>query len=110
ASSPEQSRHLPLVEPAAESTPVAIPDVVPTSSPKSAVEQSTPLSDIPQLILPTIGELEAVKGPVLELAASKRPSQPVEPTHVTVRYANSLLEDSRFEEALQAFLELSHRN
>jgi hypothetical protein len=35
---------------------------------------------------------------------------PAAPAHVTMRYANSLLEDSRFEEALQAFLELSHKN
>lgn len=32
------------------------------------------------------------------------------PAHMTMRYANSLLEDSRFEEALQAFLELSHKS
>jgi tetratricopeptide (TPR) repeat protein len=35
------------------------------------------------------------------------PSQVAAPAQVTMRYANSLLKDSRFEEALQAFLELS---
>jgi len=35
------------------------------------------------------------------------PSQEAAPAQMTMRYANSLLKDSRFEEALQAFLELS---
>jgi tetratricopeptide (TPR) repeat protein len=35
------------------------------------------------------------------------PSQSATPAQMTMRYANSLLKDSRFEEALQAFLELS---
>lgn len=52
------------------------------------------------------------QGPVNESvtspAPSEQPSQPAEPVRVTMHFANSLLEESRFEEALQAFLELSH--
>ncbi|MHB8108365.1 MAG: hypothetical protein ACYDH4_13230, partial [Candidatus Cryosericum sp.] len=69
-------------------------------------EQPNPPADVP----PTIEKPETVSGPVSELAPSERPSQPAESIHVTMRYANNLLEDSRFEEALQAFLELSRRS
>jgi tetratricopeptide (TPR) repeat protein len=82
----------------------ASPEVVQASTPDSAAEKSSPVSSVPRPIPPTIRE----PVPVAELVSSERPSQLAEPAHVTMRYANSLLEDSRFEEALQAFLELSH--
>ena len=79
----------------------------PTPAPMSrAPVEATPVSSIPQPISPTNREPISVAEP----ASSERPSQPAEPAHVTMRYANGLLEDSRFEEALQAFLELSHKS
>ena len=76
---------------------------------RAPVEPS-PVPSVPQPIPPTIREQVPVAKSVAEFTSSERPSQPAEPAHVTMRYANSLLEDSRFEEALQAFLELSHKN
>jgi hypothetical protein len=54
-------------------------------------------------------EPEAVDEHAAELTPLERQPQPDEPLKVTMRYANSLLEESRFEEALQAFLELSRK-
>jgi tetratricopeptide (TPR) repeat protein len=84
------------------------PEVVWTSTLESAAEGLSQMSSVPQPIPPVIPEPVSVAESVAELTPSKRPPQPGEPVHVTMRYANSLLEDSRFEEALQAFLELSH--
>ncbi|RIE06721.1 tetratricopeptide repeat protein [Candidatus Cryosericum terrychapinii] len=84
------------------------PEVVRASTPDSATEESSPVSSVPQPIPPVIREPVSVAEFVAEVTPSKRPLQPAEPVHVTMQYANSLLEDSRFEEALQAFLELSH--
>jgi hypothetical protein len=125
---PEQPRPLPPVEPdvdtvlqkeepAAESAPIpvpepqveSIPDQPAVDMPGAPVEAS-PVSSVPQPIPTTNREPVSVAESVAEFTSSERPSQPAEPAHVTMRYANSLLEDSRFEEALQAFLELSHKS
>ena len=82
--------------------------VVRASTPASASEGLSKVSSVPRAIPPTIREQVSVAQSGAELAVTKRLSQLVAPAHVTMRYANSLLEDSRFEEALQAFLELSH--
>jgi tetratricopeptide (TPR) repeat protein len=88
----------------------ASPEVVRASTPESAAEESSPVSSVPQPIPTTNREPVSVAESVAEFTSSERPSQPAEPAHVTMRCANSLLEDSRFEEALQAFLELSHKS
>jgi len=75
-------------------------DLRPTPAP-------APMSSVPSPISATNLKPESVAKAV-EFTVSERSSQPVEPTYVTMRHANSLLADSRFEEALQAFLELSH--
>jgi tetratricopeptide (TPR) repeat protein len=125
---PEQPRPLPPVEPdvdtvlqkeepAAESAPIpvpepqveSIPDQPAVDMPGAPVEAS-PVSSVPQPVPTTDREPVSVAESVAEFTSSERPSQPAEPAHVTMRYANSLLEDSRFEEALQAFLELSHKS
>jgi hypothetical protein len=84
------------------------PEVVRTTTPESAAEESSQMPGVHRLIPPTIREQVSAAESASQLTSSKRSSQPAEPAHVTMRYANSLLEDSRFEEALQAFLELSH--
>jgi len=84
-------------------------DLRPTPAPapmSRAPVESSPVPSVPQPI--PITNREPVS--VAELTSSERPSQPAKPTHVTMRYANSLLEDSHFEEALHAFLELSHKS
>lgn len=84
-------------------------DLRPTPAPapmSRAPVESSPVPSVPQSI--PITNREPVS--VAELTSSERPSQPAKPTHVTMRYANSLLEDSHFEEALHAFLELSHKS
>jgi tetratricopeptide (TPR) repeat protein len=88
----------------------ASPEVVRTSTPESAAKESSPVSSVPQPTTTTIREPVPVAESGAGLTSCGRPSQPAAPAHVTMRYANSLLEDSRFEEALQAFLELSHKN
>jgi tetratricopeptide (TPR) repeat protein len=88
-------------------------DLRPTLAPAPmarAPKESSPVSSVPEPIPTTNREPVSVAESVAELTSSERPSQPVEPAHVTMRYANSLLEASRFEEALQAFLELSHKS
>jgi hypothetical protein len=86
------------------------PEVVRTSTLESAPEGLSQVSSVPQPIPPVIQKPVSVAESVAEVTSSERPSQPAEPAHVTMRYANSLLENSRFEEALQAFLELSHES
>jgi tetratricopeptide (TPR) repeat protein len=84
------------------------PGVVRAPTPESAAEELSPVSTVPQHIPTSIREPVSVANSVSELTSSGQPSQPAAPAHMTIRYANSLLEGSRFEEALQAFLELSH--
>jgi hypothetical protein len=84
------------------------PDVVRAPTPESAAEELSSVSAVSQYIPTSIREPVVVAKTVAELTPSEQPSQPAAPAHMTMRYANSLLEDSRFEEALQAFLELSH--
>ena len=93
---PEQPRPLPPVEP-------DIDTILQKEEP--AAEESSLMPGVTQPI-PTNREPISVA----ELTSSERPSQPTKPDHVTMRYANSLLEDSHFEEALHAFLELSHKS
>ena len=97
----EQPRPLPRMEPDVD-TVLQNEEPVPESAMESA-----PIT-VPQPIPPTIRERVSAAESVAELTPSKRPPQPAEPVRVTMGYANGLLEDSRFEEALQAFLELSH--
>jgi len=73
----------------------------------ASLEKTFTLPGIPQQ--PQVPEPEAPPQ-VSPAAMSLTSEEPAEPAHVTMRYANSLLEDSRFEEALQAFLELSHKS
>jgi tetratricopeptide (TPR) repeat protein len=123
---PEQPRPPPPVEPdvdtvlqkeelAAESAPILVPEPhvesiahQPAAPMPGAPVKASPVSSVPQPIPTTMREPVSVAESVAEITSSERPSQPAELAHVTMRYANSLLEDSRFEEALQAFLELSH--
>ncbi|MFA4932515.1 MAG: hypothetical protein WC625_06400 [Caldisericia bacterium] len=84
------------------------PSVVRASTPESATEELSRVSTVPHHIPTSIREPVSVPNSGSELTSSGQPSQPAAPAHMTMRYANSLLEDSRFEEALQAFLELSH--
>ena len=93
---PEQPRPLPPVEP-------DIDTILQKEEP--AAEES---SLVPGVTQPIPTNREPIS--VAELTSSERPSQPTKPDHVTMRYANSLLEDSHFEEALHAFLELSHKS
>ena len=86
------------------------PEVVRTSTLESAPEGLSQVGSVPQPIPPVIQEPVSVAESVAEVTSSERPSQPAESAHVTMQYANSLLENSRFEEALQAFLELSHES
>jgi hypothetical protein len=74
-----------------------------------AAEESSPVPSAPHAVPIAIREQGAVSGPPTEQAVSAQPPQPATPAQMTMRYANSLLADSRFEEALQAFLELSHQ-
>ena len=74
-----------------------------------ASKPSSPVSSVPQPSSSTLPEPEAVDEHAAELTPLVRQPQPDEPLKVTMRYANSLLEESRFEEALQAFLELSRK-
>lgn len=89
----EQPRSPPRVEPDVESVlqktePVA--EAAPTAVPEPTVDS---IADQPAAPMP---------GALVNATAKA--------VHVTMQYANSLLEDSRFEEALQAFLELSHKS
>lgn len=101
-------RPTPAPPPMSRAPVKASPEVVQASTPDSAAEEASPISGVPEPISPTTRESEAVNEPVAELTSSDHPSQSAKPVPVTMRYANSLLEDSRFEEALQAFLKLSH--
>ena len=60
----------------------------------------------PVLPQPVLAHMASMLEQAQLIARDLRPT----PAHMTMRYANSLLEHSRFEEALQAFLELSHRS
>ncbi len=77
--------------------PMCRPAVIPVASPPDQPLRLQPVEPA--------GEPAPVSSPEPPAA-----EQAAEPTHVTMRYANTLLQDSRFEEALQAFLELSHKN
>ena len=101
-------RPTPAAAPMSRALVKAIPEVIRASAPESAAGEPSSVSSVPQPIRPIIRGPVSVAESVAELTSSKRPSQPAEPVRVTMRYANGLLEDSRFEEALQAFLELSH--
>ncbi len=73
-----------------------------------AAEEFSPVPNAPPAAPIAIREQGAVDESPTEQGAPAQPPQPATPAQMTMRYANSLLADSRFEEALQAFLELSH--
>ncbi len=85
------------LRPAPALAPMCRPAVIPVASPSEQPLRLQPVEPA--------GEPAPVAPP--EPSAAE---QAAEPTHMTMRYANTLLQDSRFEEALQAFLELSHKN
>jgi len=97
-------------------TPAISSSMTPSPAPAEPLPPAEPDVDaVLQVEEPAAEESSPVPGagpaaPVFigETAAAAQSPQPAAPAQMTMRYANTLLADSRFEEALQAFLELSH--
>jgi len=89
----------------ASAAAAAAPEPPVADSEQSSVAESTPDS-IPQHDVPQDAPREVGSEP----PAGEPPEASLESPRVTMRQANNLLAESRFEEALQAFLELSRES
>ncbi|HWQ22302.1 MAG TPA: hypothetical protein VN478_06215 [Clostridia bacterium] len=81
-----------------------------TLAPEPAEEAFDPASVVAQSAPPAAPEPATTVEDAPTFTPSEQQLQADGPVRVTMRYANGLLGESRFEEALQAFLELSRRS